>query len=258
MNNMSMRPCRVASPTASLLAVILLLLPAVSAADQSSVNNVDPAFILLNAVPAAYHAVYGEYPAKWADVVNAGLVQVTLRTSEGIAIDPDDSKFDFKGDCVYIYQGAQQAPVFFRASSRDGLVVKRHQCGSSGGSYLAAFENYESAGISVPAEWKSEAARIRFAMASLMNQVVTTHATLCQDGTTVASMTELLQIPFSPYDRDSVDPVTGAPLAGSGSTGFIMEISPDTVNVPGQGAWQLPPSIYPTDSAGEPIKTLSF
>ncbi|MEZ5337873.1 MAG: hypothetical protein R3F46_06365 [bacterium] len=70
--------------------------------DGQEVLGMNIALLLVQEGVYAYHYAMGEWPASWADVVDAGFCQVDLVSPEGQSINPDDGNIDFTWDVVYV------------------------------------------------------------------------------------------------------------------------------------------------------------
>jgi hypothetical protein len=87
------------------VALLVTLLTLVSVAHSAETRVIDSRelmpYNIVNFALTAYWKAHGEFPAKWSDVVLAGLVQVELSVPGKGVVNPDDGELNFEGDVAY-------------------------------------------------------------------------------------------------------------------------------------------------------------
>lgn len=167
-----------------------------------------------------YYKLHGEFPDKWAAIVEEGLFQTQLKGLHGEVIDPDDSNLGFYGDIFYNVAANQQSAVLVELTYNDGVVWDQQK--------LVPVETYAElfARCDVGKEASPYTALLRdtdrmrqFAILGILSRMIELHSDI--RGDYPHSIDQLINAGLSPVDRSSINPVTGIAFQFDGSPGDL-------------------------------------
>lgn len=168
-----------------------------------------------------YYALYGRWPAAWADVREAGIIQVELYDAAGNRIDPDDRRVDSWGDVIYAgSDGSGQAIIRGRLLPSNEVSSKSLKPANP---YQRRFRFDRSKLPEGAFDLSTLLADERWmklcAMTGMLSRCINQFASCYERAP--ANLAEFMGSPFAPFDWHSVNPVTGQALRLDGSAGDI-------------------------------------
>ncbi len=167
-----------------------------------------------------YFRVNGRYPAKWQDVVHAGLVSVDLRGFKDELIEPDVPELTFLGDLYYECGPDGHSAVLHRLENFDGMSVAQYPLVPPGtyaqAAELAAQYSGEQAAVNFFDE--VEVAKL-YASMGIINGSISFFRTV--HGRYPSDFSEFLRSGLGPINELSLNPRTGNTYVGDGRPGDI-------------------------------------
>jgi hypothetical protein len=177
------------------------------ASDGSKIVDVSVGMVQLGI--QYYFKVYGEWPDNWGEVVEKGLCQVPLVGYRMELINPDDGSFDFNGDVVYdSTEQADGSVIVSEVIDIDGYVVKNIPVTPpvDYSELLPVLLEFEGS-RNLSAQFADENWLRQFAATGMIRERVLLYIDL--EGGVPCSLNDLIVHGLSPYDYDSVNPLTG-------------------------------------------------
>ena len=192
--------------------------------------HVDLAYTKVQLGAIYYYRIYGVWPAKWSEVVSAGLVQVPLLGWKMEVIDPDDGEPAFNSDISYIPSADQaKPPQIAELLTRDEPQVRYttlgvpHTYSQSLGAVSKHFD------VSEYEDCLSNDKCLRmFAILGIVKSTLETYREL--HGSYPSNWSEFLASGIGPIDEGSINPMTGERFYGDGRANDILyeRLAPDS------------------------------
>lgn len=177
-----------------------------------------------------FYKLHGYWPASWQSVVDDGLFDNEIRSSEGHIVNPDDSKLDFFGDVVYMGPSESRDSVALSYARDVGGLVAKQYILEAPATYEEQFawilqnralqsstpevEDYVSKLID------DEQAQKQVAIAAMFDRGILLFNVL--NGRPPYTWDEYIQSGLAPFRSDSVNALTGTSFAGDGRAGDFL------------------------------------
>jgi len=211
-----------------------------------------------------YYELYGKWPASWAAVVEAGLFDAELVTTDGTVLDLDDPSLDFYFDMHYIPPtGDELRACLVYALDADAETVKneyidppatiREKLFWQSGTLAGNKDEVDSVRYITESIKDREWLR-RVAIGSMLQRGISLYKFV--HGHLPYSWEEYVASGLAPITAESINPFTGNPYRGDGSAGDYLYryVLADETNI-GTDAYKF---THVDQDGSEPIIRLMY
>ncbi len=215
------RPIRIGVVIAALMAMICCFTVQVEAREVDGLELVP--YNLVNFGLSSYGRAFGHFPDTWAQVVEAGIVQVELSVPGYGVVDPDDTNLDFEGDVAYLgVQPDGSCKFAWKQQQTDNMApapgVKVCSIGSKSPSLSELFTS--SASPSLMAKADDERWLKLSAMASVLSYSLSIYDMHMRGAP--YTLEDFFSSGYSSIPAGSINPVTNAPLTFDGEASNLI------------------------------------